>query len=265
MQAEMGIDAKLLLEEVTCIDYSDIVIQRLNGQSLNGKESHLSNDSSALKKPEIIKPTYQAMDARSLPFSSNMYDLILEKGTLDAMLSDEEEGLSNCIKIVKEMARVTSEGGAILIVSHLNANEPKGMAWLEDVVFCGLKIDFLERRKSKRDRAKASRCESSDEKKNTETSETVNDYDDKEYVWSVEVHGGDGQYLDENGDEMEDADENAVLVYGPAVYIIKKMSVPAAIANELFGKKKVRQTKEDFSEEVELVEMPPVKLTFMTY
>jgi hypothetical protein len=43
------------------------------------------------------------------------------------------------------------------------------------------------------------------------------------------------------------------------------MSVPAAIANELFGKKKVRQTKEDFSEEVELVEMPPVKLTFMTY
>jgi hypothetical protein len=163
------------------------------------------------------------------------------------------------------MARVTSEGGAILIVSHLNANEPKGMSWLEDVVFCGLKIDFLERRKSKRDRAKASRCESSDEKKNTETSETVNDEDDKEYVWSVEVHGGDGQYLDENGDEMEDADENAVLVYGPAVYIIKKMSVPAAIANELFGKKKVRQTKEDFSEEVELVEMPPVKLTFMTY
>jgi len=265
MQAEMGIDAKLLLEEVTCIDYSDIVIQRLNGQSLNGKESHLSNDSSTLKKPEIIKPTYQAMDARSLPFSSNMYDLILEKGTLDAMLSDEEEGLSNCVKIVKEMARVTSEGGAILIVSHLNANEPKGMAWLEDVVFCGLKIDFLERRKSRRDRAKASRCESSGEKKNTETSETVNDDDDKEYVWSVEVHGGDGQYLDENGDEIEDADENAVLVYGPAVYIIKKKSVPAAIANELFGGKKVRQTKEDFSQEVELVEMPPVKLTFITY
>ena len=266
MQADMGIDAKFLLEEVTCIDYSDIVIQRLNGQSLDGKESHLSNDSSTLKKPEILQPTFQAMDARSLPFSSNMYDLILEKGTLDAMLSDEEEGLSNCIKIVKEMARVTSEGGAILIVSHLNANEPKGMAWLEDVVFCGLKDDFLERRKSNRDRTKESRCKSSDEKKKAETSETVNDEDDKEYVWSVEVHGGDGQYLDANGDEMEDADEDAVLTYGPAVYIIKKKkSVPAPIAKELFGGGGVRPTKEGSSEEVELVEMPPVKLTFMTY
>ena len=39
---------------------------------------------------------------------------------LDAMLSDTEEGLSNCAQIVKEMARVTNEGGAILIVSHLN-------------------------------------------------------------------------------------------------------------------------------------------------
>lgn len=273
METDMGIDAQLLVGEVTCIDYSDIVVQRLNKQRLDGEESYPSNNyASTLKKSGKLQPTFQAMDARSLPFLSNTYDLILEKGTLDAMLSDEEEGLSNCVKIVKEMARVTSEGGAILIVSHLNANEPKGMAWLQDVVFRGLKDDFLERRQLYRERRKASQAKSSDEKKKEETSENENsrDEDDKEYVWSVEVHGGDGQYLDENGDEIEDADEDAIPIYGAAVYIVKKKSVPASIAKELFGKKKERRSEEDVGdseneEEGELVEMPPVKLTYMTY
>ncbi|KAL3763598.1 hypothetical protein ACHAW5_009599 [Stephanodiscus triporus] len=274
MQTDMGIDAQLLVGEVTCIDYSDIVVQRLNKQRLDGEESHPSNNyASTLKKSETLQPTFQVMDARSLPFLSNTYDLILEKGTLDAMLSDEEEGLSNCIKIVKEMARVTSEGGSILIVSHLNANEPKGMAWLQDVVFRGLKDDFVERRQFYRERRKATQAKLSDDKKKAETSENDNskdEDDEKEYVWSVEVHGGDGQYLDENGDEIEDVDEDVIPIYGPAVYIVKKRSVPASIAKELFGKKRERRSAEDVKdseheEEGELVEMPPVKLTYMTY
>lgn len=267
MHADMGIDARALVGEITCIDYSYIVVQKLNGQGSDEHESHPSNDASIWNKIEKLRPNYQAIDARSLPFSSNTYDLVLEKGTLDAMLSDDEEGLSNCIRIVKEMARVTSDGGAILIVSHLNANDPKGMSWLEDVVFNGLKNEFLERRQLNRDR-NASRAKSLDEKTKARTSENDIEYngDEKEYVWSVEVHGGGSQHLDANGEEVDDSDEDAV--YGPAVYILKKKSVPASIAKELFGKKKGGRAKEDVGKneaEIELVEMPPVKLTFMTY
>ncbi|KAL3815994.1 hypothetical protein ACHAXA_010654 [Cyclostephanos tholiformis] len=267
MHAGMGTDARLLVEEITCIDYSDIVVRKLNGQRLDGHVCNPSNDESTLKTTDKLQPIFRTIDARSLPFLSNTYDLVLEKGTLDAMLSDEEEGLSNCIKIVKEMARVTSDGGAIFIVSHLNANEAKGMSWLEDVVFNGLKEEFLMRRQWNRN-GEASQVISLDENAKAKAPRNDNDYneDDKEYIWSVEVHGGGGQHLDANGEEIDDTNEDAV--YGPAVYIVKKKSVPAAIAKELFGKKKGRLAKEgvgENEEEVELAEMPPVKLTFMTY
>lgn len=155
------------------------------------------------------------------------------------------------IQIVKEMARVTSEGGAILIVSHLNANEAKGMGWLEDVVFRGLKDEFLERHKW-------------DRRKGIETSGETDD--EKEYVWSVQVHG--------LGNEIDgELDDDAVPVYGPAVYIIRKKCVPASVAKELFGPKEKEESAEGAAgnatkkgmEEEGLLKMPPVKLEFLTY
>ena len=224
----------------------------------NEDAKHESSDTNQLK------PNFQALDARSLPFESNTWDLILEKGTLDAMLSDDDEGVHNCIKIVKEMARLTSEGGAILIVSHLNANEPKGMGWLEDVVFCGLKNEFMERRRKGKEKMKSNNKVKSEEDEK------------KEYVWSVEVHGGEGKFLDVNGDEIENPDNDAIPIYGPAVYVIRKK---ASVALDLLGKKKEEEEKdkageegmkevsdEDIShEEKELMEMPPVKLEFISY
>ena len=101
----------------------------------------------------------------------------------------------------------------------------------------------------------------------------------KEYVWSVEVHGGEGKFLAVNGDEIENPDNDAIQIYGPAVYVIRKKSVPASVALDLFGKKKEEEEKdkageegmkevsdEDIShEEKELMEMPPVKLEFISY
>lgn len=262
-----GLNVHQVLGEVMCIDYSETVVQTLIAQQkdeLNCNSSTKQGDTEqdTTQSSEQLVPSFQAMDARSLPLDSNSYDLILEKGTLDAMLSDENEGASNCIQIVKEMARVTSEGGAILIVSHLNANEQKGMDWLGHVVFRGLKDEFLERRKTRKERS-------------THTSEDTGSKDDmmKEYVWSVEVHGGDGKYLDANGDEKEPSD-NDIPIYGPAVYIIKKKSVPASVAIELFGKRKQAKDEDSTNEkedhgssddEALLKEMPPVKLEFITY
>jgi len=253
-QSDNGSNANLI-EEVTCIDYSEVVIETLIKQQKK-LEQEQQNSSGKKDTTHQLQPTFQALDARSLPFESNTYDLIIEKGTLDAMLSDDVDGIPNCIKIVEEMARVTSEGGAILIVSHLNANEDKGMGWLEDIVFSGLKDEFLERRKQKREETKS-------------TKDTADNDDEKEYVWSVEVHGGEGKYLDANGKEIENPSEDDTPTYGACVYIIKKKSVPASIARDLFGKKK-KETAEDGDansddEKLELMEMPPVKLEFVTY
>jgi hypothetical protein len=286
--AKAGIDVMLLVNEITCIDYSDVVVNALKNNdrqrvedekvglvSVEEKVDSLpittttdNNNNAATTIISTPIPTYLTMDARSLSFLSNTYDLILEKGTLDAMLSSNDtDGINNCITIVKEMARVVScNDGAILIVSHLNANDDaKGMDWLHDVVVGGLKEEFVERH--------------SHQKKD----HYGNDMNDVEYVWSIEVHGGEAQYLDTNGNVMDDdrptnndtnEEEEGVdhVVYGPAVYIIKKKSIRASMARELYGKKKKKTNgrKED-GEEVDNEcdeaedEMPPVKLSFMTY
>ena len=62
------------------------------------------------------------------------------------------------------------------------------------------------------------------------------------------------------------------------MYIIRKKGVPASIAKELFSSKKKRKTatdaknddnfeakKEDDENEEDDMEMPPVKLEFLTY
>ena len=274
MQANSQVDANSIVEEVTCIDYSGTVVQ-----SLIEKADHKHNTSPVdgvqqqSAKSSSLQPTFRALDARSLPFQSNTYDLILEKGTLDAMLSDKVEGLSNCIQIVKEMARVACDGGAILIVSHLNANEPKGMVWLEDVVFNGLKAEFLERSRSKG--IEIASTTNSLEKRDTSDVQFNGDNCDKEFVWSVEVHGGHGTPRDTNRSKKEVAADNHVddedheMVYGPAVYILRKKSIPAMVARELFGKKRVKtahiSNDSDGDDNTELAEMPPVKLSFLSY
>jgi SAM-dependent methyltransferase len=281
MQANSQVDANSIVEEVTCIDYSDTVVQ-----SLIEKVEHEYKTSPAdgvqqqSAKSRSLQPTFRALDARSLPFQSNTYDLILEKGTLDAMLSDKVEGLTNCIEIVKEMARVACDGGAILIVSHLNANEPKGMVWLEDVVFNGLKAEFLERSRSKG--IEIASTTNSLEKRDTSDVQFHGGNCKKEFVWSVEVHGGHGTPRDTNGSKKMVAADNHVndnhvddedhdMVYGPAVYILRKKSIPAMVARELFGKKRaetannVISNDSDGDDDTELVEMPPVKLSFLSY
>lgn len=274
MQANSQVDAKTIVDEVTCIDYSDTVVQMLiEKEKKDNEHDTLPTDGHQPQSANFnnLQPTFRSMDARSLPFQSNTYDLILEKGTLDAMLSDKEEGLSNCIQIVKEMARVTSDGGAVLIVSHLNANEPKGMVWLEDVVFSGLKAEFLERSRSRN--AEIASTTTSLERRANSDEEVVGGNYDKEYIWSVEVHGGHGARRDANSDKNEDADDDDddAIVYGPAVYIIRKKSIPAVVARELFGKKRAKSRQDspskgsDGDDDVELVEMPPVKLSFLSY
>jgi hypothetical protein len=237
LQSSTGCNARMVVSEVTCIDYSEVVID-----SLIKAQKEECNTKEQLKegKHPLIYPTYTAVDARSLPYPPNTYSLILEKGTLDALLSHPTEGISNSIAVVKEMARVCAVGGHIFIVSHLNAMEDKGRGWLNEVVLGGLKEERMERKTQL--------------EKESKTKE-------KEILWSIEVHGGDAQNDEEcdNGDESDPS-------YGPAVYIIKKRVVESSIYKEITAKKKKSKGSGDAAEEEgDVTEMPPVKLEFLTY
>ena len=58
------------------------------------------------------------MDARRLPLRSGVFDIVLDKGTLDALLTDEVHGMRNATAMVREVRRTLSPGGVYLVVSH---------------------------------------------------------------------------------------------------------------------------------------------------
>ena len=111
------------IQKILCTDYSETVVATIKTKfQEHGK---------------LLD--FATADARKLPYPNRSFHLVLEKGTLDAMLSDKEHGTTNCVKILSECARILAIHGYILLVSHLNANTESGVAWLSDVVFEGLR------------------------------------------------------------------------------------------------------------------------------
>lgn len=100
VQLESKLPQKIekILIGVVCMDYSKNVID-----SLEKKGSQATGGN--------ISIVYDCEDARKMKYASERFGLILEKGTMDAMLSDSKEGGENCREIVAEMARVLAIGG----------------------------------------------------------------------------------------------------------------------------------------------------------
>ena len=178
IQEKTKIDAKKIAERIICFDYSMACIDLLEDNQKAKKSEH------------GLQVEYKVHDARDLPYNNKEFDVIIDKGTLDAMLSDKVHGTKNCVKIISEAARTLAINGYILIVSHLNANGPEGLSWVNEVLTTGLKDG------------------------------------DGECSWRIEVHGNDAE---EDGDEGEGVkvkeiteDEEESKQYGPAVYIIRK-------------------------------------------
>ncbi|GAX24178.1 hypothetical protein FisN_4Lh267 [Fistulifera solaris] len=129
---------------VVCIDYSASVIQKMEEKYTKDlepetKKIKTTDNVHEPSKKETTPLEFKKVDARNTPFSDESFHLVLEKGTLDAMLSDREAGSANCQKIIRESARVLKTGGIIVLVSHLNAFDTSGIDWMEDVVFGGLR------------------------------------------------------------------------------------------------------------------------------
>lgn len=240
LQCSTGCNARNIVRSVECVDYSEIVIDELKKQQQEQIQSnHTEVDSTNQSKGQysLIYPKYTASDARQLPHASNSMSIILEKGTLDAMLSHPTEGVTNSIAIVKEMARVCKVGGAILIVSHLNARTEKGMGWVTDVLLAGLKEEWMERKRNQ-----------------NQQFDNRSDLDVDIILWSIEVHGGEEANDEDHSEDGEEQESS----HGPAVYILKKKGVDSSIFRQIMEKKK--QKNGDDNED-----SPPVKLEFLSY
>jgi SAM-dependent methyltransferase len=65
------------------------------------------------------KVKYGTMDARELRFEDSFFDVVIDKGTMDAMLCDEGEGFANVYRIMAESCRVLRDSGPIMLISHV--------------------------------------------------------------------------------------------------------------------------------------------------
>jgi hypothetical protein len=131
--------------KIVCSDYSSVVIDVMKKQYVvdpqGGKAG--ATDRTTIDSAQIYVGdaplSFETIDATKIPHPDKSFNMVLEKGTMDAVLSDTKDGKQRSIQIMSECARVVSVGGSIVLISHLNAHFPAGLSWLEAVVFAGLK------------------------------------------------------------------------------------------------------------------------------
>jgi ubiquinone/menaquinone biosynthesis C-methylase UbiE len=103
------------------IDFSDNVIKQLNeSQAKNKKKIH-----------------YVSMDARHLAYDDDHFDFIIDKGTMDAMLSEKQKkkGIANATQLISEMIRVLSTShGCLMIISHIEIDTEEYELFLHDIL-----------------------------------------------------------------------------------------------------------------------------------
>jgi len=175
-----GQDPLTITQKVVCLDYSKNVIDSM-------KQEQEQQQSKSIEKG--VPVLYEVGDARKLCYQNESFEIVLEKGTLDAMLSDSDgHGEENCQKIVSECARVVTVGGYIVIISHLNAQVESGLEWLNNVILPGLRA-------------------------------TGN------FEWVIEVHGSEVEIPSDIEDDLEKGQDIQIESPGPAVYFIKKVGL----------------------------------------
>jgi SAM-dependent methyltransferase len=105
------------------IDYSQNVVDLLNKEKQEGS---------------VI--SYQQMDARRTNFNSDSFDFIVDKGTMDAMLSAKsaEQGFANVNKIFLEAVRVLKLDSQFVIVSHIEADSDEFHELMQGVILPAL-------------------------------------------------------------------------------------------------------------------------------
>ena len=117
-------------QDQTClhaIDFSETIVAKL------------LRDQSSLPKEERI--SYCVQDARNMTcYESNSFDLILEKGTVDAMLCDKRNGFINVKNIMREACRILKKDvlTSFVMVSHMEVDSADFSSFMKKSVLPAL-------------------------------------------------------------------------------------------------------------------------------
>ena len=157
MEDDTGASARNVVDRIVCADYSGIVINALRGEQRKergegggkgggqgGKRLRKGEGGAGERKDEEdedpLEVTYEVGDARSLTYESGSFHLVVEKGTLDAMLSDKTGGMRDCIKIVSNMEQVCKVDRYLVIFYNLNSHVQDGINWIYQLIIAGLRL-----------------------------------------------------------------------------------------------------------------------------
>ena len=207
LQRQTGSPAGCVVKRIVCLDYSQTVISMLQKKHQEQSKGKLGA-TPLLDRRNDVQLEFQTADARTLNYPDGSFQLVLEKGTLDAMLSDKETGAASSTLIVKQCARILCIGGYFVLISHLNAHAENGRQWLDELVIPGL-------------RAGHSKASWEIEVHGEEDSGLLKGADDDDDDDDDEGEKGGGN--DENGNKEESDGNTSTDSPGPAVYIIRKL------------------------------------------
>jgi len=95
--------------------------KKIKSKTSDKKKKKLENRERAIQEEkELNQSTYLTMDATNLTFPDNNFDIIIEKGTVDALLSNAQTETGENIevkKLLKEVYRVLKPGGKYMFIS----------------------------------------------------------------------------------------------------------------------------------------------------
>eukprot|EP01119_Soliformovum_irregulare_P025069 TRINITY_DN916_c0_g1_i1.p1 TRINITY_DN916_c0_g1~~TRINITY_DN916_c0_g1_i1.p1 ORF type:complete len:208 (-),score=39.41 TRINITY_DN916_c0_g1_i1:56-679(-) len=69
------------------------------------------------QQQNLDKLVYLEMDARQMTFSASSFDVVIDKGTLDAMMCGKNNIL-NCEKTCSEISRILKPGGVFMLITY---------------------------------------------------------------------------------------------------------------------------------------------------
>jgi len=89
------------IKNIINIDLSEIVIKQMLAKNKHRKEMQ-----------------FMKMDMLKMNFNDSIFDVVVDKGTLDALMSDSSEKVDDdCNKLFAELDRVLTIGGRYMCVS----------------------------------------------------------------------------------------------------------------------------------------------------
>lgn len=258
------------VKKILCVDYSPTVIEQMNKEHdhliRRPPNSNNNNENKENDNNRTLPLEFAVVDARQLPMEKESIELILEKGTLDAMLSDPTNGIKHCQRTVRECARVLTHGGCLVIISHWNAHSERGMQWLHEIIFPGLQPSLPV---GAGEAAAAAAAATSSTESNNKNDFLKQDNSKQNHCdhWVVEVHGKDeASTILENHDSKEQMNPifNEVGP-GPAVYVMHKLRPTSTLESSNIGSSMtMTMTTENVTNDG-VGERPTIPVKFYTY